>query len=174
MIESNLHTNTKQITCWNSHPTPPTPQSIKYPTLRFQPCTICAPSAANTKYIITQIAQILAYVADVIVIVFLLVEIRLFGHSTDDVHGGRILRIPISGCGGLGVSMLASGSNPVKVVGFFRLKNPKHAFLWRGSKAVGPMSQICGMLKNPILTWESPIVGKIDRSFLAHSSTFHW
>jgi len=24
-------------------------------------------------------------------------------------------------------------------------KNPQHAFLWRGSKAVGPMSQICGM-----------------------------
>jgi hypothetical protein len=24
-------------------------------------------------------------------------------------------------------------------------KNPQHAFLWRGSKAVSPMSQICGM-----------------------------
>jgi len=28
-------------------------------------------------------------------------------------------------------------------------KNPQHAFLRRGSKAVGPMSQICGMYKIP-------------------------
>jgi len=28
---------------------------------------------------------------------------------------------------------------------FSREKNPQHSFLWKGSKAVGPMSQICGM-----------------------------
>jgi hypothetical protein len=27
------------------------------------------------------------------------------------------------------------------------VKNPKHAFLWKGSKVVGPVSQICGTLK---------------------------
>ena len=43
------------------------------------------------------------------------------------------------GFGGLGVSVLASGSNPAEVVGFFWRKNPQHAFLRRGSKAVGPM-----------------------------------
>jgi len=37
--------------------------------------------------------------------------------------------------------------NPVEAVGFLRAekKNPQHVFFWRGSKAVGPMSQICGM-----------------------------
>ena len=47
--------------------------------------------------------------------------------------------------GGLGVSVLASGT---RVRGFksgrsrriFRAKNPQHAFLRRGSKAVGTMS----------------------------------
>ena len=34
-----------------------------------------------------------------------------------------------------------AGSNPAEPVGFFRAKkNPQHAFLRRGSKAVGPMS----------------------------------
>jgi hypothetical protein len=32
-----------------------------------------------------------------------------------------------------------------KAVGFFGRKNPQQAFLRRGSKAVCPMSQICGM-----------------------------
>ena len=32
------------------------------------------------------------------------------------------------------------GSNPVEAVGFLGRKNPQHAFLRRGSKAVGPMS----------------------------------
>jgi hypothetical protein len=41
------------------------------------------------------------------------------------------------------------GSNPAESVGFFGQKNPQHAFLRRGSKAVCPMSQICGMLKTP-------------------------
>ena len=33
-----------------------------------------------------------------------------------------------------------AGSNPAEAVGFFGRKNPQHAFLRRGSKAVGPMS----------------------------------
>jgi hypothetical protein len=33
-----------------------------------------------------------------------------------------------------------AGSNPAKAVGFFWRKNPQHAFLRRGSKAVCPMS----------------------------------
>jgi hypothetical protein len=43
--------------------------------------------------------------------------------------------------------MLASGSgsNPAEAVGFFERKNQQHAFLLRGSKAVFPVSQICGM-----------------------------
>ena len=50
------------------------------------------------------------------------------------------------GFGGLVVSMLASGSNPAEVVGFFRhLKNPPHAFLRRGSERICPMSQLCGI-----------------------------
>jgi hypothetical protein len=44
-----------------------------------------------------------------------------------------------------------AGSLTGEAVGFFRQKNPQHAFLRKGSKAVCPMSQICGMLKNPIL-----------------------
>jgi hypothetical protein len=57
----------------------------------------------------------------------------------------------LSGFGGLGVSVLASGtqvrgfkpgrSRPI----FKRGKIPQHASLRKGSKAVGPMSQICGM-----------------------------
>jgi hypothetical protein len=50
-----------------------------------------------------------------------------------------------SGFGGLVVSMLASGSNPTEAVEFFGRKNPQHASLRRGIKAVCPMSQICGM-----------------------------
>jgi hypothetical protein len=54
----------------------------------------------------------------------------------------------LSGFGGLGLSMLASGN---QVRGFelgpseFSLrKNSQHAFLWRGNKVVGSMSQIFG------------------------------
>jgi hypothetical protein len=51
-----------------------------------------------------------------------------------------------SGFGGLGVSVLVfstqvRGFKP----GFLKAKNPQHAFLRRRSKAVGPMSHICGM-----------------------------
>ena len=50
------------------------------------------------------------------------------------------------GFGGLGVACWPlvpkfAGSNPAEAVGFLRAKkNPQHAFLRRGSKAVGPMS----------------------------------
>jgi hypothetical protein len=46
------------------------------------------------------------------------------------------------------VSMLASGTRP-KPSDFFGRKDPQHAFLRKRSKAVGPVSQICGTLKNP-------------------------
>jgi hypothetical protein len=44
-----------------------------------------------------------------------------------------------------------AGSLPAEAVGFFGRKNPQHAFFQKGSKAVCPMSQICGMSKNPII-----------------------
>ena len=37
-----------------------------------------------------------------------------------------------------------AGSNPAEAVGFSGRKNPQHAFLRKGSKAVCPMSQIYG------------------------------
>jgi len=33
-----------------------------------------------------------------------------------------------------------AGSNPAEAVGFLQRKDPQHAFLQRGNKAVGPMS----------------------------------
>jgi hypothetical protein len=56
----------------------------------------------------------------------------------------------LSGFGGLVVSIWSlvpkfAGSNPAEVVGFFGRKNPQHAFLRRGSKAFGPMLQLCGI-----------------------------
>jgi hypothetical protein len=53
-----------------------------------------------------------------------------------------------SGFGGLGVSVLVSGTQVQtrpKPSDFYGRKNPQHAFLRKGSKAVGPMSQICAM-----------------------------
>ena len=49
------------------------------------------------------------------------------------------------GFGGLGVACWPlvpkfTGSNRAEAVGFLGRKNPQHAFLRRGSKAVGPMS----------------------------------
>jgi len=49
------------------------------------------------------------------------------------------------GFGGLGVACWPlvpkfAGSNLAEAVGFLGRKNPQHAFLRRGSKAVGPMS----------------------------------
>ena len=53
---------------------------------------------------------------------------------------GRLIRF-----GGLGVACWPLvpkfvGSNPAEAVGFLGRKNPQHALLWRGSKAVSPMS----------------------------------
>jgi hypothetical protein len=58
--------------------------------------------------------------------------------------------VEANGFGGLVVSMLASGAQD-RGFGFFGRKNPQHAFLRRGSKAACPMSQICGMLKSPVI-----------------------
>jgi hypothetical protein len=44
-----------------------------------------------------------------------------------------------------------TGSLLAEAVRFFGRKNPQHAFLRKGSKAICPMSQICGMSKNPII-----------------------
>jgi hypothetical protein len=38
-----------------------------------------------------------------------------------------------------------AGSLPAEAVRFFRRKNPQHAFLQKGSKAIYSMSQICSM-----------------------------
>jgi hypothetical protein len=58
-----------------------------------------------------------------------------------------------------------SGSNPAEAVGFLRAKNPQHAFLQRGSKAAGPMSQICSMQKIPTCSVEVDMVGEISGQF---------
>ena len=71
-----------------------------------------------------------------------------------------------SGFGGLVVSVLASGTQDR---GFEPgRKIPQNAFLQRGSKAVCPMSQICGMLKTPGNYVEVEFSGEICRLFLAH------
>jgi hypothetical protein len=67
-----------------------------------------------------------------------------------------LLQIILSGFGGLVVSMLAfgtqdSGFAPSRSRWIFRVKNPQHDFLQKGSKAVCPMSQICSMSKNTII-----------------------
>jgi hypothetical protein len=51
----------------------------------------------------------------------------------------------VSGFGGLEVACWPlvpkfAGSHPGKAVGFLGRKNSQHAFLWKGNKAVGPMS----------------------------------
>jgi hypothetical protein len=60
-----------------------------------------------------------------------------------------------SGFVGLVVSTLASGTQDRGFApgpsDFSGEKNPQHAFHRKGSKAVCPMSQICGMSKNPII-----------------------
>jgi hypothetical protein len=76
--------------------------------------------------------------------------------------------------------MLASGtqagSNPAKAVGFFQAKKSS-AYLPSGSKAICSMSQICGMLKNPVITWklghrqnQSAISRPIDPPFATRSA----
>jgi hypothetical protein len=70
----------------------------------------------------------------------------------------KVKAIPLqaSGFGGLVVSMLDSGTqdrgfSPGRSRRIFGRKKPQHAFLRKESKAVCPMSQICGMSKNPII-----------------------
>jgi hypothetical protein len=65
---------------------------------------------------------------------------------------------------GLVVSMLAAGTQdrgfkPGRRRRIFSGKNPQRAFLRRGSKTVCPMSQLCGMLKIPTVTWKSHLLG---------------
>jgi hypothetical protein len=50
-----------------------------------------------------------------------------------------------------------AGSNLAEAVRFFGRKNPQHSFLRRGSKAFCPMSQLCGILKNPTILWNSQL-----------------
>jgi hypothetical protein len=57
-----------------------------------------------------------------------------------------------------------AGSNLAEAVGFLRVKNPQHAFLRRGSKAVGPMSDLWHV-KDPKLRELRRHVGKITRHF---------
>jgi hypothetical protein len=58
--------------------------------------------------------------------------------------------VKFSGFGGAEVACWPLGSNPAEAVGFLKGdKNPQHTFLRKGSKIIGPMSQIFGMLKNP-------------------------
>ena len=50
-----------------------------------------------------------------------------------------------------------AASNLAEAVGFLKGdKNPQHAFLRKGSKIIGSMSQICGMLKNPGCISQAP------------------
>jgi hypothetical protein len=51
----------------------------------------------------------------------------------------------LSGFGGLEVACWPSVRTRQKPSNFSGRKYPQHAFLRRGSKAVGPISQICGM-----------------------------
>ena len=57
----------------------------------------------------------------------------------------RYVYVQVSGFGGLEVACWPlvpkfAGSNPAEAVEFFRAKNPQHASLRKGSKAVCPMS----------------------------------
>jgi hypothetical protein len=72
--------------------------------------------------------------------------------------------VGLSSFGGLLVTMLAYGTQdcgfkPGRAIGHFGRKNPQHAFLQRGSKAICPLSQLCGRLKNPTMTWKSHLLG---------------
>jgi hypothetical protein len=80
--------------------------------------------------------------------------------------GGVVVSMLPSGpYGGLVVSMLSSGTQdrgfaPGRSRRIFRAKSPKQAFLRKGSKAVFPMSQICGMLKKTYnLPCKSQLIG---------------
>jgi hypothetical protein len=70
------------------------------------------------------------------------------------VHCSYRLVCGLSGFGGAEVACWPlipkfAVSIPAEAVGFLKSdKNPQHAFLRKGSKIIGPMSQICGMLKD--------------------------
>jgi hypothetical protein len=85
---------------------------------------------------------------------------------------GHVARMGAEGFDGVVVSMLASGTQDrgFEAVRFFRRKNRQHAFLRRGSKAVCPMSQICGMLKDHAIYVEVGTAGQIDWPFLTQFS----
>jgi hypothetical protein len=60
------------------------------------------------------------------------------------------LKLKVCGFGGLEVTCWPletkfAGSNPAETFGFLGRKNPQHAFLGKGSKAVGPMSYVYGI-----------------------------
>ena len=64
-------------------------------------------------------------------------------NTCDEVK--NVSKLNPSGFGGLEVACWLlvpkfAGSHPAEAVGFLGRKNPQHAFLRRGSKAVGPMS----------------------------------
>ena len=69
-----------------------------------------------------------------------------------------------------------AGSNPAEAVGFFRAKkNPQHAFLRKGSKAVCPMSHICGMQKNAkAYAWKSQLSAEITGHLSFHYYGLWW
>ena len=69
----------------------------------------------------------------------------LYLHFAPQVMLSHMLSVFYSGFGGLGVACWPlvpkfAGSNPAEAVGFLGRKNPQHAFLRMGTKAVGPMS----------------------------------
>ena len=77
-----------------------------------------------------------------------------------------------SGFGGLGVSVLATGTRvrgfkPGQAVGFLGRINPQHAFLRRGSKDVGPMSYFaaCKISQNGV---EVVIPVKFTGQYFSH------
>ena len=99
-----------------------------------------------------------------------LVRIGGPGSSVGSGFGGLVVSVLASGTQDRGFEPLVpkiAGSNPAEAVGFFGRKSPQHAFLRRGSKAVRPMPQICGMLKTPGNYVEVRFSGKICRPFLA-------
>jgi len=64
---------------------------------------------------------------------------------------GKYIKMFLSGFGGAEVARWPlihkfAGSNLAEAIGFLKGdKNPQHAFIRKGSKIIGPMSQICGM-----------------------------
>jgi hypothetical protein len=81
-------------------------------------------------------------------------EHRRFVHRPEEA--ARVISVSnghtMSGFSGLEVACwplvpVFAGSNPAEAVGFFGRKNPQHAFLRRGSKAVCPISCFTACLR---------------------------